>query len=149
MDDFTSLENLEQYFKKVNCYGSHNYCFTAQKDSSMIPYLFGAIGGLVVATNSVKNKKVMGYLFNQFDDKICLIPIIADTFTKNKVDMDHYCILKKEQIKKVVIKKEDFVFIKIKIIMNDNTQYIMRTTKKLKNAPYHEKNLSKVIELYS
>ncbi len=57
MDDFESLENLEQYFKKVNCYGSHNYCFVVQKESTIVPYLFGTIGGLVEATKSVTNKK--------------------------------------------------------------------------------------------
>jgi len=44
MDDFTNLENLEGDFRKVNCYGMVNYCFQAQKDLSLLPTLFGAVG---------------------------------------------------------------------------------------------------------
>jgi len=149
MDDFTKLENLEKYFKEINCYGTFNYCFTAQVEQSLMPIFFGAVGGLVTSVKNVKAKKVMGYLVNCFDEGICLIPIVADTLTKNKVVTDQYCILKNENIDKVIIKKEDFVFWKIKIVMKDKSKYTIKTTRKMKNAPYQENNLDKFIKMYS
>lgn len=148
MDDFTKLENLEKYFKEINCYGNFNYCFTAQTEQSLIPILFGLVGGLITAVMGVKNKKVMGYLVNAFDEGICLIPIIADKLNQNKIDHSHYILLKNTNIEKVMIKKEDIVFYKIKVVMKDKTKYIMKTPKKQKNASYHEDNLNKFIKMY-
>lgn len=146
MDDFTKLENIEKYFKEINCYGITNCYFTAQTDQSIIPYLFGAVGGIATAIHGVKTKKVMGYLVNQFDNDICLIPIVVDTLNKNKVDTERFLLLKQEDIEKIIIKNEDFIFKKIKIVMKDKQKFIMKATKKIKNTPYHEENLNRFIE---
>ena len=90
MEDFNTLEKLEEYFKKVDCYGEYNYCFTCQIEPSILPMLFGAVGAII---EMKRNKKVMGYLFNKFDKGICLIPIVADTLTKNKIDIDNYIFI--------------------------------------------------------
>ncbi len=91
---------------------------------------------------------MIGYLVNQTEEGICLIPIVSDTLTKNKVDIENYLMLKKEKIEKVIIKSEDIVFWRIKIIMKDKKKYSMRTVKKLKQASYHENNLNKFIKMY-
>ncbi len=145
MEDFKTLEKLEEYFKKVNCYGEYNYCFTCQIEQSILPILFGAVGAII---EMKINKKVMGYLFNKFDKGICLIPIVVDTLTKNKVDIDNYIFIPNDDIEKVIIKNEDIVFKKIKIILKDKTKYTMKTAKKMKNIDYHEMNLNKFIEMY-
>ncbi|NBK96637.1 MAG: hypothetical protein EOM50_01220 [Erysipelotrichia bacterium] len=145
MEDFDTIEKLEEYFKKVNCYGNYNYCFTCQIEQSMLPMLFGAAGAV---TSVLKNKKVMGYLFNQNDKGIGLIPIVVDTLNKNKVDLDNYIFIKQDNIKKISIKNEDFLFKKIKIELKDKTKYIIKTAKKIKNIDYHENNLNKFIEMY-
>lgn len=142
MEDF---KTVEKYFKKVNCYGEYNYCFTCQIEQSVLPMLFGAVGALI---ENIRNKKVMGYLFNKFDKGICLIPIVVDTLTKNKIDIDNYIFIANDDIEKVIIKNEDIVFKKIKIILKNKTKYTMRTTKKIKNIEYHETNLNKFIEMY-
>lgn len=144
MDNFKELANLEKYFKNVNCYGNYNYCFTCQLESSVL-LMFGVVGALI---EMKKNKKVMGYLFNQTDTGICLIPIIADTLTKNKIDQENYQFIKQDDIAKVIIKNEDFVFKKIKIILKNQKKIVLKTSNKLKGAPYHENNLNKFIELY-
>lgn len=90
----------------------------------------------------------MGYLFNQNDKGICLIPIIADTLSRNKVDIENYIFIKNEDIEKVYIKNEDFIFKKIKIVLKDKSKYIIKTSKKIKNINYHENNLNKFIEMY-
>lgn len=144
MEEFKTVEKLEEYFKKVNCYGKYNYCFTCQIEQSILPILFGAVGALI---ENIRNKKVMGYLFNKFDKGICLIPIVVDTLTKNKVDIDNYIFINTEDIEKVVVKNEDIVYKKIKIILKNKTKYTMRTLKKIKNIEYHEKNLNNFLSM--
>lgn len=142
MKDFNTLENLEEYFKKVNCYGDDNCCFTC---STMQITQFGIIGALISVK---KNKKVMGYLLNKNENGICLIPIVMDTFTKNKVDLDNYIFIKDVDIEKVTIKNEEIGFKKIKIELKDKTKYVLKTPKKIINVDYHKINLDRFIEMY-
>lgn len=142
MEDLNKLENLEEYFKKVNCYGEYNYCFTT---NSMINNMFGAIGALI---SIKKNKNVMGYLLNKNDKGICLIPIIAETINKNKIDIDNYIFIKEEEIDKVTIKNEEIGFKKIIILLKDKTKYVLKTPKKVIKREYHKVNLDKFIEFY-
>lgn len=144
MEDFKTLENLEEYFKKVNCYGEYNYCFTCQMEQSILPILFGAVGAII---EMKRNKNVMGYLFNKFDKGICLIPIVSDTLTKNKVDIDNYIFIDNNDIEKVIAKNEDIVYKKIKIILKNKKKYTMRTLKKIKNIEYHEINLNNFLSM--
>lgn len=142
MEDLSKLENLEEYFKKVNCYGEYNYCFTT---NSMINNMFGAIGALI---SIKKNKNVMGYLLNKNDKGICLIPIIAETINKNKIDIDNYIFIKEEEIDRVTIKNEEIGFKKIIILLKDKTKYVLKTPKKVIKREYHKVNLDKFIEFY-
>lgn len=108
MKDFDTLEKLEDYFKKVNCYGNENCCFICStKPSSVFLSMFGALGGWLSVK---KNKNVMGYLLNKNENGICLIPIVIDTMTKNKVDLDNYIFIRNEDIVKVSIKNEEIGF---------------------------------------
>ena len=143
MKDFDTLEKLEEYFKKVNCYGKENCCFTC---STIQNTQFGLVGALI---SIKKNKNVMGYLLNKNENGICLIPIVTDTFTKNKVDLEHYIFIKNEEIDQVIIKNEEIGFKKIKIILKDKTKYVFKTSKKIKNVEYHKTNLDKFIEQYT
>lgn len=145
MDDLNTLEKIENYFKMVNCYGEYNYCFSCQKEPSLLPIIFGVAGAVA---SIIKDNKVVGYLFNQNDQGICLIPIVVDTMTKNKIAIEKYVFIKQEDIEKIIIKNEDIKFKKIKIVLKDKTKFVMRTSKKIKNIDYHENNLNKFIELY-
>ena len=145
MDDLNTLEKIENYFKKVNCYGEYNYCFSCQKEPSLLPIIFGVAGAVA---SIIKDNKVVGYLFNQNDQGICLIPIVVDTMTKNKIAIEKYVFIKQEDIEKIIIKNEDIKFKKIKIVLKDKTKFVMRTSKKIRNIDYHENNLNKFIELY-
>lgn len=142
MEDINKLENLEEYFKKVNCYGDYNYCFIC---NTMQSSMFGAIGALIALK---KNKNIMGYLLNKNNNGICLIPIISKTLNKNRIDVDNYIFIKEEDIDKVVIKNEEIGFKKIKIILKDKTKYVLKTPKKVIKRDYHKINLDKFIEIY-
>lgn len=142
MDDFKTLDKLEEYFKKVNCYGKENCCFTC---STRQNYMFGIIGVLI---SMKKNKNVMGYLLNKNENGICLIPIVAETMSKNKIDLDNYVFIKNEDIDQVIIKNEDIGFKQIKIILKDKSKYILKASKKIINVDYHKINLDRFIEMY-
>lgn len=142
MNEINTLEQLEEYFKKINCYGRNNCCFTC---STIQCTQFGIIGVLV---SIKKNKKGMGYLLNKNENGICLIPIVAATLSKNEIDLENYIFIKNEEIDKVIIKNEEIGFKRIKIILKDKTKYILKVIKKIKKAEYHQKNLEKFIEFY-
>lgn len=143
IQDYDTIEKIEEYFKKVNGLGSkYNYCFgcgTIQNTQ------FGVIGSLLSAK---KNKNIMGYLLNKNELGICLIPIVIDTFTKNKIDLEQYIFIPEENIDKVIIKNEEIGFKRIKIILKDKTKYVLKTPKKIKQVDYHASNLNKFIEIY-
>ncbi len=137
-----NLENLEEYFKKVNCFGTDNCCFTC---STVQATQFGLIGALI---SIKKNKKVMGYLLNKNEKGICLIPIVMETFNKNKIDLDNFIFIEDSDIDKVIIKNEEIGFKRITILLKDKTKYVLKTPKKIIKADYHKINLERFIEMY-
>lgn len=142
MNDLNTLEKLEEYFKQVNCYGKENCCFVC---STIQSTQFGLVGAII---SMKKNRKIMGYLLNKNENGICLIPIIAATMTKNKIDKNNYIFIKNEEIDKVIIKNEEIGFKRIKIILKDENKYILKAAKKIINVNYHKENLDKFIEIY-
>lgn len=142
MEDLNKLENIEEYFKKINCYGNYNYCFICNTIQSN---LFGAIGALI---SIKKNNNIMGYLLNKNDKGICLIPIIAETLSKNKISLDNYIFINEEEIAEVIIKNEEIGFKKIKIVLKNQTKYVLKTPKRVIKRDYHKINLDKFIEIY-
>lgn len=142
MNEINTLEKIENIFKDINCYGEYNYCFSC---STIQNTQFGLLGVLI--SNKI-NKNIMGYLLNQTDKGIALIPIVKDTLTKNKLDIDNFTFIKQEDIKTVKFKNENFVYKNIIIILKDNKKIKMQTLKKNKNIEYHEQNLNKFIKFY-
>ena len=50
MDKLDTLEKIEEYLKRADCYGDYNYCFVVQPEdtvSDVILMCFGAIGGAI------------------------------------------------------------------------------------------------------
>ncbi len=142
MNELNTLEKIVVYFKKVNCYGKENCCFVC---STIQSTQFGLIGALI---SMKKNKKVMGYLLNKNENGICLIPIVAETMTKNKIDPDNYIFIKNEDIDKVIIKNEEIGFKRIKILLKDKNKYVLKAAKRIINVDYHKENLDKFIGMY-
>ena len=139
MDDFNTLEKIEEYLKQANCYGEYNYCFTAQPEDTIgdaILMCFGAIGGAIMGAK--KSKRTIGYILNKNEKGIGIIPI-------EKIQKALF--LNNEDIEKVKI-KYDTIGKLIKIKMKDKTKYRFKTAIKIKNIDYHEINLKKFIESY-
>ena len=87
------------------------------------------------------------YCFDTFKPQSAL-PIILDDHRVMQIDINGYIDIKPEEIKKIKIKNEDFIYKRITIILNDGTKYVMNSAKKIKGANYHQENLNKFIEIY-
>lgn len=143
MDNYDTKEKIESLFKTINCYGKFNYCFEC---GALLNNYFGAIGVLI---SIKKNHNVMGYLLNQTEKGIALIPIVKETMNKNKLDIQNYIFIPKERIEKVKITNEEINFKRIVITLKDKTKYKMKTLKKNKKRLYHEENLNNFIKMYT
>lgn len=145
-EKYMILENLENLFKRINRFGNeYNYCFGTFVPPSALPRALGAVGGLI---ESSRKKKISGYFLNKNEKEICLIPIIFDDNKNMMIDINGYIDIRPEDIKKIKIKNEDFIYKRITIILNDGTKYAMNSFKKFKGADYHQENLKKFIEMY-
>lgn len=142
MDEYNTKEKQEELFKKVNGYGTFNYCFAC---SNIMSYSFGAIGAYLTIK---KHKKVVGYLLNQTNLGIGLIPLISTSLNKNEADIDNYIFIPQNKIKEVKIKNDQINFKKITIILKDKTKYKMRTVTKILKQSFHNENLQKFMEMY-
>lgn len=66
MEEFDTLEKIEEYLRQASCYGEYNYCFTVQPEdtiSDVILMCFGAIGGAIAGVR--KSKGIIGYILNK------------------------------------------------------------------------------------
>lgn len=146
-EKYMLLENVENLFKRINRFGNeYNYCFDTFKPQSALPIVLGAVGGLIEVAKQKNN--ISGYFVNKNENEICLIPVILDDHRVMQIDINGYIDIKPEEIKKIIIKNEDFIYKRITIILNDGTKYVMNSAKKIKGANYHQENLNKFIEIY-
>ena len=149
MEEFNTLEKIEEYLKKSNCYGEYNYCFTAQKQEKINSALTGIFGGAIggAISHKLNDNKAIGYILNRNDKGIAILSIFGDI--KNPiVDVDNVLFLANEDIDKVIIKKDGFSFKIIKITLKNKAKFSFRMANKIKNIDYHEINLNKFIECY-
>ena len=144
MEKNNTKEDLKNLFKKINCYGEkYNYCFECATIQNMY---FGAIGVLI---SIKKNKNVMGYLLNQTEKGITLIPIVKETMNKSKIEEQNYIFIPQNKIETVKITNEEINFKRIVISLKDGTKYKMKTIKKTKKNPEHNQNVNRFIDMYS
>lgn len=150
-EKYQQLENVENLFKKVNCYGDeYNYCFGASVPKSVLSVTFlsmgGAVGGLIEA-NRQKNK-LNSFIVNKNEKEICLIPILLDNKGVMQIDIDGYIDIKNEEIENVQIKSVDFSWKKVTITLKDKRKYVMHVAKKIKGFNYHKGNFQKFMDIY-
>lgn len=150
-EKYQQLENIENLFKKINCYGDeYNYCFGASVPKSVVSVTLlsmgGAIGGLIEA-NRQKNK-LNGFIVNKNEKGICLIPILLDNKGVMQIDIDGYIDIKNEEIESVKIKSVDFSWKKVTISLKNQSKIIMHVAKKIKGFDYHKGNFQKFIDIY-
>lgn len=145
MDKLDTLEKIEEYLKRADCYGDYNYCFVVQPEdtvSDVILMCFGAIGGAIAGVR--KATGTVGYIFNKNEKGIGLIPI-EKIGNEKEVVLAKTMFLRNEDIDKISI-KYDTIGKLIKIKMKDKSKYGFKVTRKIRNIDYHEINLNKFIE---
>lgn len=149
MDDFNTIEKLEEYIRQANCYGEYNYCFTAQMEDKIVPFLLMSMGGALggALAYKLKTKEALGYILNKNEKGIAIIPIVEEN-KKQRVATEKLVFLNKEDINQVIIKNDGIGFKLIKIRLKDKSKFGFKTAKKIKNIDYHEVNLNKFIESY-
>lgn len=150
-EKYQKLENVEDLFKKVNCFGNeYNYCFGAAIPKSILSVTFlsmgGAIGGLLEA-NRQKNK-LHSFIVNKYEKGICLIPLYLDNKGITQMDIDGYIDLRNEEIESVKIKSVDFSWKKVTITLKDERKYVMHVIKKNKAFPWHKDNFQSFMDIY-
>lgn len=143
MEELNDIKKVQEIFEKVGFWKKINYCFSCQNNKmNTIGALFGAVGVLI----ATKSKKAAGYLLNSTEEGICLIPIIADTLTKNKLDIENPIIIKKEEMERISIKNQGFGMKNIIIKLKNKEKYNLSTASKIKKIEYHEENVKNFIE---
>lgn len=147
MDEFNTLEKIEEYLKQADFYGEYNYCFTVQPEDTIVDAIlmsFGLVGGAIAGAR--KSKGIIGYILNKNENGIGIIPIEKIKKEQN-VELSKAIFLKNEDIDKVSIKYDTMGKL-IRIKMKDKTKYGFKTARKIKNVDYHEINLNKFIQSY-
>lgn len=143
-EKYSKLENIENLFKSKNCFGNeYNYCFATFKSPSVF---FNALGIFGAILDKIKSDNVTGYFVNKYEKGICLIPLVVDDDKKIKIDINNFRDIRKEDIKKIKVKTEDFTFKKIVILLNDGAKYKMVTASKIVGVSHHELSLKRFIE---
>lgn len=145
MEELNNINKIKEIFENIGFWKQENYCFSCQNNKmNTTAAMFGAIGVLI----ATKKKKHLGYLLNSTEEGICLIPIIAETLNKNKLDIENPIIIKNEEIEKIVIKNQAFEVKNIVIKLKNKEKYDLTTKSKINNIEYHEENVKKFIEKF-
>lgn len=137
------LEMIQNCFKQINCYGEENICFSCQPPKSF----FGMLGK---KTNYpfLQHRKIKGYILNNFEKGICLIPIVVESKKHTRFDIENYVLFSHEEIETVTFKTEDYSYIIIDILLKDENKIRLKTPNRVKPHLYHEENVYAFIQKY-
>ena len=150
-EKYQKLENVEELFKKVNCFGNeYNYCFGAAIPQSVLSTTLlstgGAIGGLIA--HNIQKNKLHSFIVNKYEKGICLIPLYSDDKSNTLMDLDGYIDINNEEIASITIKFADISWKKVTITLKDERKIIMNVIKNNKAFKWHKNNFQRFIELY-
>lgn len=156
MEEFNTIDAIGGLFSRVNCVGQYNCFFAGYVDTTSSAGLFGgALGGLAGGIVAGMNKKCDGYLINQTERGIGLIPLNSKGFSNNlakmKADINSFIFIDQGNIKSVTIKKANLISLvtkKVVINLADGSKYNLLVNNKEKNLPYHETNFNNFINGY-
>lgn len=150
-EKYQKLENVEDLFKEVNCFGDeYNYCFGATVPQSVLSTTLlsmgGAIGGLISA--NIQKNKLNGFIVNKYEKGICLIPLYLDDKSNTLIDKSGYIDIKNEEIESVTIKFADISWKKVTIKLKDERKFVMHVIKNNRAFSWHKGNFQKFMEIY-
>ncbi len=158
MNEFNTLENIAELFKKVNCIGEENCFFYSTRNMQTKGVVLGGLAGALKEGMEAKanNRAWDGYLINQTEKGIGLIPLkntkvlsLSSIKPENMiVQLDEFIFVEKDNISNIKIKKFNLfspiaktVYIKLK----NDADFNLFVNNKEKQLPYHEENFSKFV----
>lgn len=149
MEEFNSIEKVEELFKKNNGVGENNSYFVACKDkeksSGMVSGMEYPYDGLLINCN--ENGLAMFYLKNPLGGLIGL-----SKAEKMKLAKDQFIFIPASNITNVTIKKFALLNSKVKrvtIDTIDGKSHKLYARLDEKEFPYHKDGFAKFIEKYS
>lgn len=154
MEEFNSIESVTELFRRINCIGEENCFFMSYVDNTsnatMVGGILGgaiggAIGAVIDSTNNSAIYNCKGFLVNQTEKGIALIPLdyngIAwtDPIKKMKAQVDSYIFIAQEDIERVIIKNANLISVvtkSVSIVLKDTTRINLTVNKKQKTKNY-------------
>lgn len=167
MEEFNTLEKVQNLFRSVNGIGNRNcyfICYRNTTKDAMKYGAFGAVGGAVGAIAAAStgivngmNGDSDGYLINYTENGLAIIPLdttgvmLTLTPAKLKPNLNAYFFLRNEEIESIVVKKYNIFNSGTKKIIittknNQKLNLMARVTEKL--IPYQKENITVFAETY-
>ena len=150
MEEFNSIEKVEELFKKNNGVGEDNSYFVACKDkeksSGMVSGMEYPYDGLLINVN----EKGIGMFYLKASALSGLITLAKPS--KMTLDKDNYIFIENDNIKEIKIKNFALFNSKtkrIEINTVDGKSHKLYANVEEKDFPYHAEGFTKFLEKYS
>ncbi len=147
MEEFNTIEKVEELFKSINGVGKDNAYFVACKDlqrsSGMVSGMEYPYDGLLINANE------NGIYFFYLQQKGLML---TQSVSKMNLDVEKYEFIPNDNIKEIVIKNYALFNSKVKRIdinTNDKKSYKLFAKLEEKDFPYQNDNFTKFLEKYS
>ena len=150
MEEFNTIEKVEELFKSINALGSNNTFFVASQDKQKVS---GMVAGMEYPYD--------GLLINDSEKGITMFYLKAGALSglitlsspsKMTLDKENHIFIPKEDIKEIIIKKFALLNSKtkrIEINTLDGKSHKLYANLEEKDFPYQKENFAKFIEKYS
>lgn len=149
MDEFNTLEKVEELFKSIDALGSDNIFFVASQDKQKVS---GAVAGMEYPYD--------GLLINVFEKGIAMFYLkagaLSGLFTlsnpsKMTLDKDNHIFIPASDIKEIKVKKFALLNNKtkrIEINTVDGKSHKLYANVEEKDIPYHKDNFARFMDEY-
>lgn len=161
MEQFNTLEAVRKLFESINCVGQDNCYFVSYVDINASNSVFlgglfgGAVGAFAAGMAAGMEQNANGYLINQMENGIALIPLnstgIGNNIKKMIPNTNSHMFFGQEEIKKVKIKRAYFISAvtkSVRIELKDGKKFNLLVNVKEKYIPYHKENFAKFMQKY-
>ena len=161
MEQFNTLEAVSNLFNSINCVGQDNCYFVSYVDinasnSVMLGgILGGAVGAFAAGMAAGAEQNANGYLINQTEKGIALIPLNTTGLTNNLKKMvpntNSFIFVAQSDIKRIKIRRANLISLvskQITIELNDGKKFHLLVNLKEKLIPYQQENVAKFLEKY-
>lgn len=161
MEQFNTIDAVSKLFESINCVGEENCYFVSYVDiNASNPVLLGgilggAVGAFAAGMVAGMEQNANGYIINQMEKGIALIPLnstgIGNNIKKMIPNTNSYMYFGQSEIKSIKIKRAyliSAVVKKVRIELTDGKKFNLLVNVKEKYVPYHKENFEKFMQKY-